>query len=188
MSNSTNLVEFWNFDPMVYPELSIFKEDIISRYPYATVVDVTPQALNQGNYSIQDKVVLVFTAQQQLNEAASRALTYHDRNRTKVILHPMMINTGGIPSVVTITRDDIIKELIKSLGNSTGFQMSMTPSALGSYSKMPVDQREQAKPIGLYIFKSKNKEFNHRMNEVFYNFKESPAIEFDEIRRLPLMQ
>jgi hypothetical protein len=76
----------------------------------------------------------------------------------------MMINTGEIPSVVALNRDDIIKELVKSIGSSTGFQMSMTPSALGSYSKLPVDQREQAKPIGFYVFKSKDKEFNHRMN------------------------
>jgi hypothetical protein len=142
-------------------------------------VDINQQALSQGHYSNKDKVVLVFTAQPQLNEAATRALANHDRNRTKVITHPMVINTSGVQSVVATSRDDIIKELVRSLGNWAGSQMSMTPSALGSYSKMPVDQREQAKPVGFYFFKSKNKEFNHRMNEIFFDFKENPAIEFD---------
>lgn len=85
-------------------------------------------------------------------------------------------------------REEIAKEMVNIMGVSAGYtQHSTTPSALGSLSKIPFDQREQAKPLGFYVFRSKNKEFNHRMNEIFYDFKESPVIEFNEVKRLSAM-
>lgn len=122
-----------------------------------------------------------------LNDTATKALSFHDKSRTRVICYPAGINTGGIPAAIATTREELVREMVKVMGNSVTYH-STTPSALGSLSKIPLDQREQAKPLGLYVFRSKNKEFNHRMNEIFYNFKESPIVEFNEVKRLLMMQ
>lgn len=103
MSQPT-LVECWNFEPPLYGELMKFRDDLNSRYPTANITNVNGQDLIQQKYSDMDKLVLLFTRQPVLNEAATKAFSRHDKSRTRVICYPNLISTNGIPAVVATNR------------------------------------------------------------------------------------
>lgn len=45
------LIEFWNFNPTMYPNLKNFKSDVLDHHKNVPVHEIGPEQLRKGSYS-----------------------------------------------------------------------------------------------------------------------------------------
>jgi hypothetical protein len=85
------------------------------------VTEIDKANIDQGNYSHDEKIVVIFTSQFQLNDSATEALNKHDHSKLKkVVLYPVPVHTPNIPTSVAISRQQIMQELATTLGPTMG--------------------------------------------------------------------